>query len=294
MHFGNTVFLRGLIEISNHCRNNCYYCGIRRDNGAVGRYRMSKDEIMETCRLGHQLGLETFVLQGGENAGLGNRFLVDVVRSIRREFPKVAITLSMGEKSRATYQDFFDAGANRYLLRHEAASPALYAHLHPGEMELKNRIACLENLKSIGYEAGTGMMIGCPGQTIGHLVEDIGFIRSFAPRMIGMGPFIPHKDTPFAAAAPGSVEMTLLLTSIFRLMLPNVWMPATTSLATAADDGYEKGIGAGANVIMLNLTPEQYRERYTLYNNKRGAGQKVMEELDDLTKRMENIGYKLK
>lgn len=290
-HFGTAIYLRGLIEITNYCRNNCYYCGIRRDNKAVERYRLDKDEILETCRLGDSLGIKTFVLQGGENAGVKDSFIENVVQTIRKEFPDTAITLSLGEKDRATYQRFFDAGANRYLLRHETASEQHYSYLHPQEMSLANRVNCLKALKEIGYVTGTGMMIGSPGQTIDNLVGDILFIQQFKPEMIGMGPYIPQKDTPFAGKPAGNLDITLLLIAIFRLMFPQVLMPATTSLATLVPDGYERGILAGANVIMLNLTPFQYRSKYALYDNKRSSKQEVLDEYNELTKRMNTIGY---
>lgn len=289
--FGNKIYLRGLIEITNYCKNNCYYCGIRRDNRQVERYRLNKDILMETCWLGNQLGIKTFVLQGGEDAGLKDNDIEDLVRTIRKEFPDTAITLSLGEKKRNTYQQLFDAGANRYLLRHETADSKHYAYLHPREMLFENRMNSLKALKEIGYQTGVGMMIGSPGQTIENLVDDILFIEQFQPEMIGMGPYIPQKDTPFANEKPGSLEMTLLLISIFRLLFPGVLMPATTSLATLATDGYEQGILAGANVIMLNLTPSGYREKYALYDNKRSASQEAIDEYNELTKRMNEIGY---
>lgn len=291
--FGNRVFIRGLIEISNRCRNNCYYCGIRKENQHVARYELTQEDILDCCREGYTLGFRTFVLQGGETPATKDAWMVETISSIRQEFPDCAITLSLGEKSREAYERFFQAGANRYLLRHETHNEEHYRHLHPAGMSIKQRLQCLTWLKEIGYQTGTGIMVGSPGQSIDHLVEDILFIEQFHPEMIGIGPFIPHHDTPFATALPGSMEMTLKLLSIFRLMHPEVLLPSTTALATLSPDGRERGILAGANVVMPNLSPRDQREKYTLYDNKVSLGAEAAEGLQQLEEKLAAIGYRI-
>lgn len=291
--FGNKIFIRGLIEISNRCRNNCYYCGIRKGNGNVARYELTQDEILACCREGYQIGFRTFVLQGGEAPEMKDEWLTEIVGAIRREFPDCAITLSLGERSRQAYERFFQAGANRYLLRHETHNGQHYRKLHPAEMSLAHRLQCLDQLKEIGYQVGTGIMVGSPHQTIDHLVEDIRFIEQFRPEMIGMGPFIPHRDTPFATSPPGDMELTLKLLSIFRLMLPDALIPATTALATLAPNGRERGILAGANVVMPNLSPPAQRAKYSLYDNKASMGAEAAEGLKRLEEELKKIGYEI-
>lgn len=290
-HFGNAVFIRGLIEIGNRCRNNCLYCGIRKSNPMVSRYSLSRETILACCREGYALGFRTFVLQGGEDTSQTDNQIEETVRCIRREFPDCAITLSLGEKTEDAYRKFYRAGANRYLLRHETYNEAHYQSLHPSDMSRSHRLKCLQQLKDIGYQTGTGFMVGSPGQTIGHLVEDILFIERFRPQMIGIGPFIPHVDTPFAHYPAGSVELTLKLISIFRLMHPEALIPGTTALASLASDGRERGILAGANVVMPNLSPSDVRRKYTLYNNKAAFGSEAAEGLQMLKKQMKEIGY---
>lgn len=289
--FGNAVYIRGLIEISNRCRNNCYYCGIRKGNPSVTRYALTHEEILECCRDGYALGFRTFVMQGGEDTALTDEWTEHIVAAIRNEFPDCAITLSLGEKSRESYKRFFLAGANRYLLRHETHNDKHYRNLHPEKMSLSHRLQCLQWLKEIGYQTGTGIMVGSPGQTTEHLVEDLQFIERFQPEMIGIGPFIPHHDTPFASKPAGSMEMTLKLLSIFRLMHPSALIPSTTALATLATDGREKGILAGANVVMPNLSPGGQREKYALYDNKAAFGAEAAEGLRQLAERLKTIGY---
>lgn len=291
--FGNYVFIRGLIEISNCCRNDCLYCGIRKSNKMVSRYTLSRETILNCCSSGYDLGFRTFVLQGGENETQADEWLEDVVKEIRAKYPDCAITLSLGEKSDVAYQRLFDAGADRYLLRHETFSASHYAMLHPKEMSRENRINCLYNLKRIGYQTGTGIMIGSPGQTVDHIVEDILFMRLFKPEMIGLGPFIPHTDTIFADRPAGREEMTLKMISICRLMFPSALIPSTTALASLSDNGREKGILAGANVVMPNLSPNLAREKYTLYDNKASFGAESAEGLSLLIEKMENINYKI-
>lgn len=266
--FGKDVYIRGLIEVSNCCRNNCLYCGIRKGNVHTLRYRIDKETILKCCERGYKLGFRTFVLQGGEDPIQTDDWVEDIVTAIRSNYPDCAITLSIGEKSKATYQRFYNAGADRYLLRHETYNAQHYYSLHPLEMSRTNRLQCLEWLKDIGYQVGTGMMIGSPGQTIENLIEDIRYIERLQPQMIGIGPFIPHHDTPFANEKTGRVELTLRLISIFRLMNPRVLIPATTALATLDKRGREMGLLAGANVVMPNLSPIEDRKKYELYNNK--------------------------
>ncbi len=291
--FGNQIYIRGLIEISNCCRNDCYYCGIRKSNTTIKRYRLDEDIILDCCKQGYQLGFRTFVLQGGEDAGMSDDTIEFIVANIHKLYPDCAVTLSLGEKSFESYKRFFQAGANRYLLRHETYNEIHYRYLHPEKMSSEYRINCLNNLKTIGYQVGTGIMVGSPFQTIDNLVNDILFIEKFQPEMIGIGPFIPHKDTPFASYPTGSVELTLILLSIFRLMRPKALIPSTTALNTIDSKGREKGILAGANVIMPNLTPNTQRKNYELYNNKSHLGAESAEGLEILRKQMQAIGYEI-
>ncbi|MDR0894556.1 MAG: [FeFe] hydrogenase H-cluster radical SAM maturase HydE [Prevotellaceae bacterium] len=291
--FGRRIFIRGLIEISNTCNNNCYYCGLRRENRNIARYRLSHDAILACCREGYLLGFRTFVLQGGEEDRGDGSWYVDLVADIRHRFPDCAITLSLGEKRRSLYQQLYNAGANRYLLRHETHHALHYRQLHPTSMRLEHRLQCLTRLKEIGYQTGTGIMVGSPRQTVDHLVEDILYIKKFQPAMIGIGPFIPHKDTPFAHEPAGSIETTLNLLSIFRLMHPATLIPATTALATLASDGRERGILAGANVVMPNLSPVAHRADYAIYDNKASLGAEAAEGLQLLTNKLAAIGYEI-
>lgn len=291
--FGNKIYIRGLIEISNCCRNNCLYCGIRKGNTHVERYRLSRESILACCRQGYELGFRTFVLQGGEDPAQTDEWIAGTVSAIRNTYPDCAITLSLGEKPREAYERFFRAGANRYLLRHETHNEQHYHRLHPAEMSIKRRLQCLRDLKEIGYQTGTGIMVGSPGQTVEHLVEDILFIERLRPEMIGIGPFLPHHDTPFADMPSGTVEQTVLLLSIFRLMHPSALIPATTALATLAPDGRERGILAGANVVMPNLSPPGERKKYELYNNKAALGAESAEGLAALERQLDAIGYEI-
>lgn len=289
--FGNRIFIRGLIEVGNCCRNDCYYCGIRKSNRQAERYRLDKDSIMACCHEGYQLGFRTFVLQGGEDNYLHADRLVDIIHSIRTTYPDAAITLSLGEWDRVSYQRFYDAGANRYLLRHESCNPEHYAKLHPQQMSLQNRLQCLRDLKDIGFQTGTGIMVGSPYQTLRHIVEDILFIGEFRPQMIGLGPFLPHHDTPFANYPAGSLQLTLMLLSVFRIMHPHALIPSTTALATLSPEGRTKGILAGANVVMPNLSPPIQRSKYMLYDNKASMGAEASEGIKLLQKQLEKIGY---
>ena len=293
IHFGNKIYIRGLIEVSNCCRNNCYYCGIRKGNPAIERYRLTGESILDCCKQGYDLGFRTFVLQGGEDPALTDDRIEKTVSAIRQNYPDCAITLSLGEKPRDVYERFFRAGANRYLLRHETHNEQHYQQLHPAEMSGKRRLQCLQDLKDIGYQTGTGIMVGSPGQTVEHIIEDILFIERLRPEMIGIGPFLPHHDTPFAEYPGGTVEQTLLLLSIFRLMHPSALIPATTALATLTPDGRERGILAGANVVMPNLSPREERKKYELYNDKASLGAESAEGLAALQKQLNAIGYEI-
>ena len=290
-HYGTDVYLRGLIEFTNYCKNNCYYCGIRCGNSKVKRYRLSKDDIMECCRSGHDLGFRTFVLQGGEDPYYTDEMICDIVSMIRGKFPDSAITLSIGEKSRESYQAYFDAGADRFLLRHETADKEHYGRLHPAELSLDNRKKCLFGLKEIGYQVGSGFMVGSPYQTTANLISDLAFLKELQPDMIGIGPYITHKDTPFADKKSGSLELTLRLVAILRLMFPYALIPATTALGTIDPKGREKGLKAGANVIMPNLSPVRTRKLYELYENKICTGEKAAECRRCLEERIKSAGY---
>ena len=267
-HFGTDVYVRGLIEFTNYCKNNCYYCGIRRDNRNATRYRLTKEEILSCCAEGYDLGFRTFVLQGGEDPFYTDDLICEIVAAIHAQHPDCAITLSIGEKSRESYQKCFDAGANRYLLRHETADPEHYGKLHPNELSALHRQACLFDLKDIGYQVGSGFMVGSPYQTTANLVEDLRFLQELQPDMIVIGPFIPHHETPFADKQSGTLEFTLRMLSILRLLFPYVLLPATTALGTISPIGRELGLKAGANVMMPNLTPTDARKYYDLYDNK--------------------------
>lgn len=291
--YGNQVYIRGLIEFTNYCRNDCYYCGIRRSNVCAERYRLTKEEILTCTDNGYELGFRTFVLQGGEDPFFTDEKICALVQKIKERHPDCAVTLSVGEKSKESYQKYFDAGADRYLLRHETADAVHYRRLHPKELSLSNRMKCLYDLKEIGYQVGCGFMVGSPGQTIDTLYEDLQFIRKLSPHMVGIGPFIPQKDTPFAEEMAGTMEETLRLLSIIRLLHPHVLLPATTALGTIHPLGREKGIQAGANVVMPNLSPVAVREKYKLYDNKICTGDEAAECRYCMENRMKSIGYEV-
>ena len=292
-NFGKHVFFRGIVEFTNICKNDCFYCGIRRSNTAVSRYRLTKEEILTSCREGYDLGFRTFVLQGGEDAYFTDEVLCDLVGTIRKEFSDCAITLSVGERSKESYQSLYQAGANRYLLRHETANQAHYQQLHPQEMSWERRIACLNDLKEIGFQTGCGCMVGAPYQTSRHLAEDMYYMCEFKPQMIGMGPFISHKDTPFKDFASGSSALTLYLLSLARIALPKVLLPATTALGTIDGDGRKLGVLHGCNVIMPNLSPKSVRKKYMLYDNKAGGEYTTEQSLAEVRAQVESIGYQL-
>ena len=292
-YYGDKVYTRGLIEFTNYCKNNCYYCGIQGSNQHANRYRLSKEEILSACENGYQLGYRSFVLQGGEDPHYSDDVMVPIVSEIRKRYQDCAITLSLGERSKESYQKLYDAGADRYLLRHEAATPELYQKLHPESLSLENRIQCLWNLKEIGYAVGTGFMVGAPYQTVENLVDDLLFIQKLDPQMVGIGPFVPHHDTKFKDYPSGTVELTTYLTSILRLMNPHLLLPATTALGTIDPRGREKGILAGANVVMPNLSPVAVRKDYSLYDNKICTGEEAAECAGCLGRRLASIDYEL-
>lgn len=291
--YGKAVFTRGLIEFTNYCKNDCLYCGIRRSNGACVRYRLDPEVVLQCANEGYELGFRTFVLQGGEDPFFTDDRLCAMVESLKAAHPDCAVTLSVGERSRESYQRLFDAGADRYLLRHETASPEHYRRLHPAGMRLETRMRCLQDLRDIGYAVGVGFMVGSPFQTPEHLAADLKFVEEFQPEMCGIGPFVPHHATPFANHLAGPVGLTCFLLSLIRLIKPNVLLPATTALGSIDPQGREKGILAGANVVMPNLSPVNVRHAYELYDNKICTGEEAAECRGCLGARMQGIGYEL-
>ncbi len=291
--FGKNIYIRGLIELTNYCKNDCYYCGIRRSNRNAQRYRLSREEVLDCCEIGYDLGFRTFVLQGGDDPFYTDERLCDLISSIKKGHPDCAVTLSLGERDYSSYRAYHHAGADRYLLRHETASEEHYQRLHPLSMSLPDRKECLFDLKQIGFQVGCGFMVGSPYQTTANLVEDLLFIHSLQPHMVGIGPFIPHHDTCFAQYPAGSFELTLFLVGVLRLMLPRVLMPSTTALGTIHPEGREMGILAGANVVMPNLSPTEVRSKYLLYDNKICTGDEAAEGLENLQGRLQAIGYSI-
>ena len=292
-YFDNKVYTRGLIEFTSWCRNDCYYCGIRRSNQNAERYRLTEEQILDCCKEGYRLGFRTFVLQGGEDGYYTDERIVSIVSKIHVEYPDCAITLSIGEREEESYRRFFAAGATRYLLRHETADREHYRKLHPEEMSFDHRIECLYTLKKIGFQTGCGFMVGSPGQTPETLAQDMMLIAKLHPQMVGIGPFIPHKDTSFWQEPAGALELTLFLLSLIRIMEKNVLLPATTALGTIAPNGRELGILAGANVVMPNLSPVAVRKKYALYDNKICTGEEAAECRGCLAGRMQRIGYRI-
>lgn len=291
-YYSNKIFIRGLIEFSNYCRCGCRYCGINACNKNVLRYRLGKEEILASCRTGYGLGFRTFVLQGGEDVVM-DKEMPDIVASIKENYPDCAVTLSLGERSRDYYQELFDAGADRFLLRHETADKEHYVKLHPKGQTLENRIRCLYDLKDIGYQVGSGFMVGSPYQTLENLADDLIFLKELGPHMIGIGPFIPHHDTEFANYPAGSLKLTLFLLGMLRLMHPNALLPSTTALATLSEQGRSLGIQMGANVIMPNLSPDNASTNYQLYDNKLITGSEAAKNLESLKKKMNEIGFEI-
>lgn len=291
--YSNQVFIRGLVEISNICKNDCYYCGIRCSNKNVCRYRISEEEILDCCENGYKLGFRTFVLQGGEDPFFTDEVMCGIVQKIKKSYPDCAVTLSLGERSEESYRRLYFSGADRYLLRHESADPVHYKKLHPPNLSLENRIECLKSLRKIGFQVGCGFMVGSPFQASDNIAQDLKLIEEFKPDMCGIGPFIPHKDTPFGNFPAGSVELTCYLLSLVRLIHPKVLLPATTALGSLAAGGRERGIMSGANVVMPNLSPEKHREKYELYNNKLSTGAESANGLELLRRSLGEIGYEI-
>lgn len=290
--YGNAVFIRGLIEVSNICKNDCLYCGIRKSNRNCDRYRLTKEQILECAAEGYQLGFRTFVMQGGEGI-FSAEHTADIVRELKNRYPDCAVTLSLGEYEREEYKMMRDAGADRYLLRHETADKAHYERLHPAEMSFEHRMQCLRDLHDLGFQVGCGFMVGSPYQTTRNLAMDLKFVEEFSPEMCGIGPFIPQKDTPFGSHAAGTAELTIYLLSIIRLIKPNILLPATTALGTISHGGRERGIKAGANVVMPNLSPLSERKKYALYDNKIATGDESAQAVEHLRKSMAAIGYEV-
>jgi len=291
--YGTDVYIRGLIEFTNYCKNDCYYCGIRCGNSGLSRYRLSGEEMLSCCDTGYELGFRTFVMQGGEDPFYDDDLMCNIIQSVKSKYPECAVTLSLGEKSYKTYKMYFDAGADRYLLRHETADGEHYRQLHPQSMSLENRKECLFNLKSIGFQTGSGFMVGSPYQKTEYLIKDIKFLSELQPEMIGIGPYITHQDTPFKAFESGSLKLTLRLISILRLMFPYALIPATTALGSIAPNGREMGLKAGANVLMPNLSPVSVRKQYALYDNKICTGEEAAECRGCLENRVKNAGYRI-
>lgn len=292
-YYGKVVYIRGLIEFTNICKNDCYYCGIRKSNTNAQRYRLTKEEILECCMHGYGLGFRTFVLQGGEDGYFSDDRMVEIVAAIKAQHPDCAVTLSIGERSYDSYRKFYEAGAERFLLRHETYNTEHYGKLHPPVLSANDRQQCLWNLKKIGYQVGTGFMVGSPYQTAENLAEDMLFIKELNPQMVGIGPFIPHIDTKFADRKAGTLELTLYMLGLLRLMIPKALLPATTALGTIDPNGREMGILAGANVVMPNLSPVSVRKKYMLYNDKISTGDEAAESVENLKLRMKNIGYEV-
>ncbi|MDR2732222.1 MAG: [FeFe] hydrogenase H-cluster radical SAM maturase HydE [Fibromonadaceae bacterium] len=291
--YGKYIFMRGLIEFTNYCKNDCYYCGLRAGNWDAQRYRLSKEQILECCNTGYPLGFRTFVLQGGEDPHYTDDILTDIVGEIKTAYHDCAVTLSIGERNYESYKRLFKAGADRYLLRHETANDEHYRTLHPISMLPAKRKKCLSDLKKIGYQVGCGFMVGSPNQTPGHIIDDLLFIKELKPHMVGVGPFIPHSNTPFKNKKAGDLRLTLNILAILRLMQPNLLIPATTALGTLDAQGRELGILAGANVVMPNLSPLDVRKKYLLYNNKICTGDEAAEYTASLRNRIEKTGYEI-
>lgn len=291
--YGKTIYFRGIIEFSNFCKCDCYYCGIRKSNKNCQRYRLTKEDILECCKEGYENGFRTFVLQGGEDGWFTDEKMCEIVRNIKKIYPDCAVTLSLGERSYESYKMLKESGADRYLLRHETCDEAHYKELHPETQKMENRLRCLKDLKDLGYQTGCGIMVGTPGQTAKVIAKDMKFMEEFQPAMIGVGPFLPHKETPFKDEKKGSAELTLFLLALCRILFPKVLLPATTALGTVDSDGRKQGVLAGCNVIMPNLSPLSVRKKYMLYDEKAGTDMTAAEGIALLKKQMEEIGYEV-
>lgn len=292
-YYGNKVYIRGLIEISNYCKNDCFYCGIRCGNKKVNRYRLTEEDIMSCCRRGYELGFRTFVMQGGEDDYYTDDVMCGIISGIKENYPDCAVTLSLGEKSKETYRKYKESGADRYLLRHETATNEHYKRLHPSELSLENRKKCLYDLKELGFQVGAGFMVGSPFQTAENLADDLLFLKELQPQMVGIGPFIPHCDTPFKDFETGSLELTITMIALTRLMLPKSLLPSTTALGTISKQGREKGFMAGANVVMPNLSPLDFRKDYSLYNDKAYTGDEAAESIKNISEKIKSLGLEI-
>ena len=292
-NFSNKIYVRALIEISNYCKNACFYCGINCKNQNIQRYRLSEQQIWECCKTAYNLGFRTFVLQGGEDAFFSDEKICKIIKSIKEKFPDCAITLSLGEKSKESYELLKNSGADRYLLREETANPVHYQKLHPKNMKLENRIECLRTLKNLGFQTGAGFMVGSPFQTLEDIATDLFFIQELKPQMVGIGPFIPHSQTEFANFPQGDLDLTLFILSLLRIMNPKVLLPATTALSTIDPEGRILGILSGANVVMPNVSPMEQRKNYSLYNNKVSENEESVEGLELLQKQLDKINCKI-
>ncbi len=291
--FGKSVYIRGLIEFTNYCKNDCYYCGIRCSNRQVKRYRLSLEDILACCEAGVNLNIQTYVLQGGEDPFFNDDKLVEIIKKIKEKYPEKAVTLSVGERSAESYQKLKDAGADRYLLRHETATDEHYQKLHPENLTLANRKECLYHLQNTGFQTGAGFMVGSPYQTDEHLANDLLFLKKLNPEMVGIGPFIHHNDTPFSSYPDGTVKKTILMVSLTRLLLPKALLPSTTALASLDPDGRKIALLSGANVVMPNLTPLSERKNYLLYQNKIAVGEETAECFQKLKEEIESIGLSI-
>ncbi len=291
--YGKKIFIRGLIEFTNYCKNDCYYCGIRKSNLNAVRYRLSEDEVLQCCKEGYDLGFRTFVLQGGEDLFYTDELLCRIVGHIKNDYPDCAVTLSLGERSRESYERLKNAGADRYLLRHETANKVHYESLHPKSMSFENRRRCLNDLKELGFQVGAGFMVGSPGQTYDDLANELLYLKKLNPQMVGIGPFVPHKDTVFASNPSGTAELTVFMLGLIRLILPQVLLPSTTALGTVDPLGREKGINAGANVVMPNLSPVGVRKKYMLYDNKICTGEESAMCIECLKRRVKSTGCEI-
>lgn len=291
--YGKDVYIRGLIEFTNYCKNDCLYCGIRHSNKNAERYRLSEEDILDCCKTGYKLGFRTFVLQGGEDPYYTDELICDIVHSIKKLYPDCALTLSLGEKSYDSYLAFYNAGADRYLLRHETANEQHYQKLHPPEMSFKHRMQCLQQLREIGFQAGAGFMVGSPYQTVENLAEDLLFLKDFQPHMVGIGPFIPHQDTPFKDFPAGTLRDTRVMVALTRLLMPYTLIPSTTALGTISGVGRELGLKSGANVVMPNLSPTRFRKLYSLYDNKICTGDEAAECRVCLERRVNSAGFNI-
>lgn len=291
-YYGNYVYMRAIIEFSNICKQDCMYCGIRKSNKKAKRYRLSKEQILECCEEGYKLGYRTFVLQGGEDDWYTQEKLAEIIKEIKDRYEDVALTLSIGEKSYEEYEILHKCGADRFLLRHETATKELYEQLHPN-MSFENRRQCLSDLKEIGYQVGAGFLVGLPNQGNEDFANDLLFLKDIQPDMIGIGPFLPHHQTPLKDEKGGDLDKALIMIALTRLMVPECLLPATTAMGTISKQGREIALKAGANVVMPNLSPTTVRSKYELYDNKMYTGDEAAECLKDIERKINSAGFQV-